>query len=579
MERERQRERQRQRQRGQEAEAEAERKSEMTLNLPVYEYDENDHDYEHEDKDRDEDYDGELLGQEEGAEEMTLCLESSEKVGKEKPSISTPPLSLINGMTRVSSAVSLDEKSTPNNSTHPKHVAFSSVQELEYTGLSSPHVESKIIMKSMTLKLIEDDQSRSRRRSVVPDLARVMTRFPSIGAASWNNPEYDDGKNEYNYNPLSKYTENGEVKVSWFEGTSREELNSHVEASLSLKVSGKSIECFRLMTLNGNNSGLKEVVLSPHIPDGSSFYVYYKIAKSPRIVYRSATPAPDSPSAAPNSTPVFVADKHKEMKNTRSLSLEDTSSNVVHVMPALSLDQHLTRQDGVKYQNKIPNESPTSMATTVLTAMRNGDTPKVSGKIGDERVIVVTQTPQQEKTHVIFTLANYFVLFLSIITIATEIAERAPSWIESNIAQVNQCAVDKETMFECINEGNIAGVIAAFGLWTAKSKSTKRFFLLGFRSGDQLWTAIYEAFVGAFCWGCSYLFIRRGLNPDSRENLISRFWKDAVYGSLAGFNASFMKAVLKNLIPKEAIEEAVMESKQHLRFVDWLIKVGNDGRN
>ena len=567
------------RERGQEAEAEAERKSEMTSNLSVYEYDENDNDYDHEDKDRDEDYEGKLLGQEKRSEEITPYLESSEKVGKEKPSIAAPPLSLSNGMTRVSSAVSLHEKSTPNNSIHQKHVAFSSVQELEQTGLSSPHVESKIIMKSMTLKLIEDDQSRSRRRSVVPDLARVMTRFPSIGASSWNNPEYDDGKNEYNYNPLSKYTENGEVKVSWFEGTSREELSSHVEASLSLKLSGRSIECFRLMTLNRNNSGLEEVVLSPHIPDGSSFYVYYKIAKSPRIVYRSATPAPDSPSAAPNSTPVFVADKRKELKNTRSLSLEDTSSNVVHVMPALSLDQHRIRQDGGKHQNKISNESPRSMATTVLTAMRNGDTPKVSGKIGDERVIVVTQTPQQEKTHVIFTLANYFVLFLSIITIATEIAERAPSWIESNIAQVNQCAVDKETMFECINEGNIAGVIAAFGLWTAKSKSTKRFFLLGFRSGDQLWTAIYEAFVGAFCWGFSYLFIRRGLNPDSRENLISRFWKDAVYGSLAGFNASFMKAVLKNLIPKEAIEEAVMESKQHLRFVDWLIKVGNDGRN
>jgi hypothetical protein len=49
-----------------------------------------------------------------------------------------------------------------------------------------------------------------------------------------------------------------------------------------------------------------------------------------------------------------------------------------------------------------------------------------------------------------------------------------------------------------------------------------------------------------------------------RQELVNvyKYWKDTVYGSLAGFNAAFMKAVLKNLIPKEAVEEVFKETPQ-----------------
>ena len=66
----------------------------------------------------------------------------------------------------------------------------------------------------------------------------------------------------------------------------------------------------------------------------------------------------------------------------------------------------------------------------------------------------------------------------------------------------------------------------------------------------------------------SYLFIRRAMNPDTRTRFLQKYWKDAVYGSLAGFNASFMKQVLKNLIPQEAVEDVLRE--RQLRILAWL---------
>jgi hypothetical protein len=65
------------------------------------------------------------------------------------------------------------------------------------------------------------------------------------------------------------------------------------------------------------------------------------------------------------------------------------------------------------------------------------------------------------------------------------------------------------------------------------------------------------------------MFIRRGMNPDTSTNFLQKYWKDAVYGSLAGFNAAFMKHVLKNLIPQEAIEDALMQDRR-LKILSWL---------
>ena len=183
-----------------------------------------------------------------------------------------------------------------------------------------------------------------------------------------------------------------------------------------------------------------------------------------------------------------------------------------------------------------------------------------------------THRRSAEKRQVVFVLANYFILFLSMVAAFAEIQARAPSWlnwVETQMESVQQCAMDQEALFECVQRGDFYGLIASFVLWLSRSAATKQFFLFGFKSPQVLWTVVYESFITAVCWGTSYMLIRRGLNPDTRKNFLKKYWKDAVYGSLAGFNASFMKQVLKNLIPQEALEEALLQERQ-LKILNWL---------
>eukprot|EP00956_Cyclotella_meneghiniana_P008919 scaffold12224_cov40-Cyclotella_meneghiniana.AAC.3 len=180
----------------------------------------------------------------------------------------------------------------------------------------------------------------------------------------------------------------------------------------------------------------------------------------------------------------------------------------------------------------------------------------------------------QEKKQVIFTIANYFVLFMSLIALSAEIQSRLPqwmNWVQDNYDSVQNCATDNDALFECISQGNFSGLVASFMLWATQSASAKRIFLFGFDTPKKLWTVVYEALVTAVCWGTSYIFIRRGLNPNTRERFLQKYWKDAVYGSLAGFNAAFMKAVLKNLVPQDVALQAI-ETRQ-LRIFDWLSRL------
>lgn len=179
--------------------------------------------------------------------------------------------------------------------------------------------------------------------------------------------------------------------------------------------------------------------------------------------------------------------------------------------------------------------------------------------------------PRQEKRQVIFVLANYFVLFLSLIAISAEIQARAPTWhatMERHLQNVQDCSKDHESLFRCVESGDMAGLVASVLLWISRSAATKRIFLFGFESPKKLWTVVYESLVTAVCWAFSYLFIRRGMNPDTNRNFLQKYWKDTVYGFLAGFNAAFMKHVLKNLIPQEAIEDALQE--RQLKILSWL---------
>jgi len=181
------------------------------------------------------------------------------------------------------------------------------------------------------------------------------------------------------------------------------------------------------------------------------------------------------------------------------------------------------------------------------------------------------QYHREEKKQVIFLIGNYLVLFMSLIALSAEIQSRLPQmmkWVQENYDSVQNCATDRDALVDCLSKGDFSGLVASFLLWATQSVAAKRVFLFGFDTPKKLWTVVYEALVSAVCWGISYLFIRRGLNPNTRQNFVHKYWKDAVYGSLAGFNAAFLKAVLKNLVPQDVALEA-LEGRQ-LRIFHWL---------
>ena len=101
------------------------------------------------------------------------------------------------------------------------------------------------------------------------------------------------------------------------------------------------------------------------------------------------------------------------------------------------------------------------------------------------------------------TLLSALILSCIIIAISAEIHERGPQWVqwvEDNVDRVNACAVDRDSLFECVSNGDISGLLASIVLWIARNNTlTIRFFLFGFDSVNKLWTVVYEALVTAIC--------------------------------------------------------------------------------
>lgn len=432
-------------------------------------------------------------------------------------------------------------------------------QQLQATANGSMHdaaAGTSAARRFIRLDLVEGEKvvekPHKRQGSILSSFAlRYRPRAGSLG--SYADLQHERQTETHKEPPLKKEIVVASITVCWYVGTTTVELQEHVRKSI-VRMLGKEVFNIRLLDYDPDDAeGFTEVVLSPHIPSGSKFIVKYTLAPlrkdTPvRTIYRYGETAPDSPSAALTPSPSIsnnLSSYNGPPKNDAMIrpNVVKEESDALSPPPALPLTSLIES-----------NSASIGMMPSVVDAPTAG--------IPKEKVVVVQATQTQIKKHVIFTLANYFVLFLSIIAISAELHERAPKWMNDQLSQVQACAVDRDTLFECVSNGNISGLIASIALWLSKSKFTSRVFLFGFRTRNELWTVVYECFVTSFCWGFSYCFIRRGLNPDTRQNFISKYWKDTVYGSLAGFNAAFMKAVLKNLIPKEAVEEVFKETPQ-----------------
>lgn len=331
----------------------------------------------------------------------------------------------------------------------------------------------------------------------------------------------------------------------------------------------------------------EEIVLSPFIPNGSSFLLRFSTKDISRELDLATIRPPESPSAAPSPHPknglhngldseeladlTSKLDALRPQSNQKSIERErkqERSPGKSYSPANLNDEMTLTKkdttgddcsdEDDMVLHSEDPIEARLRQITELLLRDRDDGAKKESA-------------PQHGRRQVVFTLANYFVLFLSFIAISAEIQGRAQGWIsslEKEMKNVADCSANQDALFECVSRGDFAGLVASVLLWLSRSVATRKFFLFGFDSPHKLWTVVYESFVTAFCWGVSYLFIRRGLNPDTRHRFVQKYWKDAVYGSLAGFNAAFMKHILKNFIPQESVENAL--KTQQLKILSWL---------
>ena len=367
-----------------------------------------------------------------------------------------------------------------------------------------------------------------------------------------------------------------------------------------------------------------EIVLCPFIPDGSKFLLRFSTKTGDgditpfdtfegRYKQRMLTSGPpDSPSAAPSPLPSST-DLNGLGLNANQLALLGTRLKGLQVPNSNDNDPQPKHKKRIERKSVLAAQSTTSPGRAQDEAAQNGNAVESFDTYGQLRdndlrkvdddaqskasemaslhpedpiearlrqiteLLIAERAPRhhtprrKEKRQVIFVLANYFVLFLALIAISAEIQARAPGWhasLERHLKNVQSCATDQDALFDCVSNGDFAGLVASVVLWISRSAATRRIFLFGFESTQKLWTVVYESLVTAVCWGFSYMFIRRGMNPDTSRNFLYKYWKDAVYGSLAGFNAAFMKQVLKNLIPQEAIEDALQD--RQLKILSWL---------
>jgi len=390
---------------------------------------------------------------------------------------------------------------------------------------------------------------------------------------------------------------------------------------------GIKLEDVRL--LDENVEPHEEVVLCPFLPDGSQFLLRFRTVETKKPerpalgthnnhnnhtanLHRHpfASRAPDSPSAEPSPHPsnanlVSLGGIHPQqlqVLNAAAAALlrpPPVNLNSAAAAAAATAVASSNKQRGMSPplapQEVIPENSTIPAAATTTTAeertdilieqqlrqlnelflQRRSGAPQYSSKSNPEERNDLAEEEQkyhrEEKKQVIFLIGNYLILFMSLIALSAEIQSRLPQmmkWVQENYDSVQNCATDRDALVDCLSKGDFSGLVASFVLWATQSVAAKRVFLFGFDTPKKLWTVVYEALVSAVCWGISYLFIRRGLNPNTRQNFVHKYWKDAVYGSLAGFNAAFLKAILKNLVPQDVALEA-LEGRQ-LRIFHWL---------
>lgn len=511
----------------------------------------------------------------------------------QQPQPPRPPMHEQPQMGYFSHQSAFSQPQIPNGSImNGNHHKYTPQQQIQHYQSAPPPPPSSLPSNRRTIKLhLVEERKLSTSTTIntffrLPKLKKSNNRTanhrsttPTLGGKTSSDREFNDEvhSHEDSDNTGLMIVDRSDVYVSWYEGTSTSELQEHVRKSVKRKLNldgKKTIHDVRIIDISVDPH--EEIVLSPYIPDGSSFLLKFSIDRKFPLSYQSSLPrAPDSPSAAPS--PSRDLDMlHQQINEVLSSGSKPNGQ------------KRRTVSDGQMNFKSDDSEKKEVNNNVNVSEKKEDSDESVKKEVSDDNLQKLNETLQRidawergemyrpvEKKQVVFMIANYLMLFLSFIAISAEIHERAPRWIEwvnENVSSVQNCAADHDALFECISNGDFTGLVASIILWATNSVATKQIFLFGFSSTQKLWTVVYESFVTAFCWGTSYLCIRRGLNPDTRNQVLQKYWKDALYGSLAGFNAAFMKAVLKNLLPKADQVLDVLEHRQ-LRIVNFIGKV------
>lgn len=430
--------------------------------------------------------------------------------------------------------------------------------------------------KKMILRLIEEQDplvQHDKKKGLFSRVSSFRPRSFSVGTTQGLGHD----EIEMASSPPMTSVDRGEIQISWYNGTTATELQDQVRRSVENKLRlgpNHMLMNIRILDDGGNHNGpYEEIVLSPFIPDGSRFILSFRLKDLSKRWSNRAPPSPSAAPSPPSEMEQLLQEQLKEVNHIRHASLptslqvplmHDNQEHDATVIPLKKKKMEISISSTPEppvFQDLL-SQKLEKLNDTLLMLHSDGTWEKDQAEA------------QSEKKQVVFMIANYFVLFLSIVAISAEIHERAPrwvAWVNENVSTVQNCATDKDTLFQCISDGNFSGLVASIAIWASQSVRAKRLFLFGFDSTSKLWSAVYEAGVSAICWGFSYIFIRRGLNPDTRRDCLRKYWKDAVYGSLAGFNAAFLKAVLKNLMPQDQVLD-VLETRQ-IRVVSFIKKL------
>jgi len=68
---------------------------------------------------------------------------------------------------------------------------------------------------------------------------------------------------------------------------------------------------------------------------------------------------------------------------------------------------------------------------------------------------------------------------------------------------------------------------------------------IGFKDLQALKDALVTNLVDSSVWGLTYLYVRRWLNPEFRDNT-HKYIQDGYFGALATFTTTLAKQVIKN---------------------------------